>query len=294
MNDKILAAASPETKIIYYDGGRTYDSSHRPMIYPLLEDFARSGRWLGVYPQLTSSWRTVFPFTGPQFMRARMNEFVDKRLNAMIGYAAPSNRYYEFNVTAAAEWSWNSRGRSPRDFAEAYARWTGISHPERFGEWADLIGEVGWDLAGSRVVEGLILPEEALFESAQKSRAYKLNDLQEMRFGQGLLSEFPDRKHFEARLASAARALKLAETEGDERMVDESRSVIGALHLLDGLIELSDTKGLPEAKKQAAAQGALTQIDAAARMLTNFRVPVGHGSQAAAKERSRFILARHG
>ena len=268
VNDKVLAAASPGTKIIYYDGGRTYDSSHRPMIYPLLEDFARSGRWLGVYPQLTSSWRTVFPFTGPQFMRARMKEFVDKRLNCIIGYATPSNRYYEFNVTAAAEWSWNSRGRSPRDFAEAYARRTGISHPQRFGEWADLIGEVGWDLAGGRVVERLILPERELFESAQTPRTHKLDDLQEMRFGQGLLSEFPDRKHFEARLASAARALELAETEGDQRMVDESRSVIGALHLLDGLVELSDAKGLPEDKKQAAAQGALTKIDSAARMLT--------------------------
>jgi hypothetical protein len=262
------------------------------MIYPLLEDFVRSGRWLGVYPQLTSSYRTVFPFTGPQFIRARMNEFVDKRLKAMIGYATPSNRYYEFNVTGAAEWSWNSKGRSARDFAEAYARRTGISHPQRFGEWADLIGEVGWDLAGSRVVQGLILPELVLFENAQTQgawamghgrnlpelalfekaqilRAHKLNDLQDMRFGQGLLLEFPDRKHFEARLASAARALKLAETEGDQRMVDESRSVMGTLHLLDGLVELSDSKGLPEDKKQAAAQGALSEIDSAARMLTN-------------------------
>jgi hypothetical protein len=269
VNDKILAAASPATRIVYYDGSRTYDSSHRPMIYPLLESFARSGHWLGVYPQLTNSWRTVFPFTGPQFMHARMQEFVDKRLSGVFGYATPSNRYYEFNITAAGEWAWNSRGRSPREFSEVYAQRAGIPHPERFGEWADLMGQVGWDLAGSRAIQRLILPGQALFAEGQYRGSHKLKDLQPMQFGHGFLGEFPNRQYFEARMALAARALELAEAEGDERMVDESRSVLSALHLLDGLVDLSDARKLPEEKKLAAATGALAKIDAAARGLTN-------------------------
>ncbi|MCK5526621.1 MAG: hypothetical protein KAJ05_05685, partial [Candidatus Latescibacteria bacterium] len=63
VNDKVLSALPEDVGVTYYDGGRTYDSSHKPMIYPLLEDYARSGRWLGVYPQITHAWRTVFPWT---------------------------------------------------------------------------------------------------------------------------------------------------------------------------------------------------------------------------------------
>jgi len=269
VNDKILAVASPDTRIVYYDGSRTYDSSHRPMIYPLLESFARSGHWLGVYPQLTNSWRTVFPFTGPQFMQARMQEFVDKRLSGVFGYDPPTNRYYEFNVTAAAEWGWSSRGRSPREFSEVYAQRAGIPHPPRFAEWADLMGQVGWDLAGSRAIQRLILPDLALFADKQHRGSHKLKDLQPMQFGQGFLWEFPDRQYFEARMASATQAIEIAESAGDEGMVDESRSVLGALHLLDGLVDLSDARNLPEERKLAAATGALAKIDDDARVLTN-------------------------
>ncbi len=269
VNDKVLAAASPSTRIIYYDGSRTYNSSRRPMIYPLLGNFARSGRWLGVYPELTGSWRTVFPFTGPQFIHARMKEFADKRLSGMIGYATPSNRYYRFNVTAAAEWSWNSSGRSPRDFAEAYAHSAGIPQPKHFAEWAELVGNVGWDLAGSEVAQRLILDssERTLFQNFGTHQA-NVEDLRPMEFGHGLLSEFPDRKSFKADMATAKRALKLAEAEGEAPMADESRSDIGELKLLDGLIKLSETRGLPQEQRPSAAKAALAEIDAAARMLS--------------------------
>lgn len=266
-NDKVLAASSPGTEIVYYDGGRTYDSSHRPMIYPLLENFARSGRWLGVYPQLTNSWRTVFPFTGPQFIHARMKEFTDKGLSGMIGYATPTNVYYDFNVTAAAEWSWNSNGRSPRDFAEAYAHQAGIHDPQRFAEWAELVGNVGWDLAGGRAVEKLIYPERVLFDGKPGSSTPKVEDLRPMQFGQGFWSEIPNRKHFEADMASAQQALKLAEAVGNERMIDESRSDLGLLKLLDGLMGLSATSALPKDQRVETAKAALAEIDDAARMI---------------------------
>jgi len=269
VNAKVLAAAAADTRFTYYDGGRTYDSSHRPMIYPVMETFARSGRWLGVYPQLTNSWRTVFPFTGPQFIHTRMKEFVDKKLSCLAGYATPSNRYYEFNITGAAEWSWNSGGRNPREFAEVYASRAGITDPKRFGEWAEAIGEVGWDLAGSRVVEGLVFdPGRTLSEKNPEAGAGQLDSLPEMKFGEGLLAEFPNLKHFQDRWALAKRALKLAEAEGNQPMVDESRSDLGALGLLDGLRELSDAKSLPTDGRIAAAKSALAKIDEASRMLT--------------------------
>lgn len=51
-------------------------------------------------------------------------------------------------------------------------------------------------------------------------------------------------------------------------MVDESRCVLGALGLLEGLRAFSETKKLPELQRVAAVQSALAQIDQATRILT--------------------------
>ena len=152
VNDLVLAEVPPDMGATYYSGTHTYDSSHGPMIYPLLESYIGRGGWLGVYPQVDNSWRTVFPFTGPQFIRARMREFVGKGLRSVTGYATPSNRFWDFNVAGLAEWGWNADGRDEHAFARAWAARQGqdMADVEGFARWACLIGPLGWDLAGSR------------------------------------------------------------------------------------------------------------------------------------------------
>jgi len=239
------------------------------MIYPLLEEFAASGRWLGVYPQLTNSWRTVFPFTGPQLIHFRMEEFVQKKLKCLVGYATPSNRYYEFNVTAAAEWSWNSKGRTPNAFARVYGERKGISDSESYAEWACTIGGVGWDIAGSRVIETLISnPGRTLFGAGGEASGNLEEDLLDVEYGKGLLAEFPDLEHFEEAVVLAERALELAQREEDLEMIAESQSVLGALQLLEGLKAISDVKNVTKEERTAATESALEKIDAAAARLT--------------------------
>ena len=91
-NAQVLEAAPPEMGVTYYHGGLTYDSSRNPMIYPLLEKYAAQGRWLGCYPQLTPSYLVICPWSGPQFIKARMSEFVSKRLQCLCGYVIPATR----------------------------------------------------------------------------------------------------------------------------------------------------------------------------------------------------------
>ena len=138
-NDKILAATPPNVQVSYYCGGgrerSTYNSSRDPMIYPLLENYAAQGRWLGVYPQFTASYGTVCPWSGPQFIKHLIGEFVDKGLDCVCGYTVPNNQLHAFNVTAAAEWSWNQSGRSEREFAIAWATQRRIQNPEAVGDW---------------------------------------------------------------------------------------------------------------------------------------------------------------
>lgn len=156
VNDKIIQVKHPDVGITYYDGGRTYDSSHSEMIYPLLEDYSRSGGWLGCYPQVTHCWRTIFPWTAPQFIKFRAQEFVSKKLDSITGYAVSSNRQHEFNIMAMAEWLWNADGRNPEEFARAFATVAGYEHPDAFASWAMLAGEAGWHLAESRLLLSLI------------------------------------------------------------------------------------------------------------------------------------------
>lgn len=223
VNDKIVALLPTEVSLTYYDGGRTYDSSHQPMIYPLLENFAASGRRLGVYPQITHSWRAVFPWTAPQFLQYRAQEFVSKKLHCMIGYAVPSNRHHEFNVAAMAEWTWNAAGRTPEEFARAYAVRAGMPDPGLFAQWAVRAGEVGWPLAESK----LLLT--AIYDPTL-----------------GLGSKVPFDHRFQAAgttnivgmdktLATAREALQLARKSGNPEMICESECGAAGLEALQAL-----------------------------------------------------------
>ncbi len=269
-NDKVLASITPETRITYYSGQTTYDSSHEPMIYPLLESFARSGHWLSVYPQLTNSWRSIFPFTGPHFIKARMTEFVEKGLHGFSGYATPANGYYDFNIAAAAEWSWNSCGRSARQFAEAYATRLRFKQPRLFAEWADLIGRTGWHLAGSRTVESLIFAAGGqVFIDGFIEDGVLFSTEKPIEYGKGILAEFPNEASLDHHLASAQQALELAQRADEPLMLLESHCVLHTLLFVKELKSIVDAFQQPlSATRTKTIQQQLDAVDVTAQNLT--------------------------
>ncbi len=223
VNDRVLAAAPPEVGITYYDGGRTYDSSRRPMIYPLLEAAARSGRALGVYPQITHSWRCVFPWTGPQFVNARAQEFAGKGLKSVVGYAVPSNACHPFNVAALAEWTWNAWGRSPGEFCRAYARLAGYADPGLFARWAIPAGNAGWTLAETKLfLTSIYNPSLGLAARAPFERVFEG-------------AEALDAAHLAEAIGRASAALELARESGRADMITESRCVLAGLEAFGAL-----------------------------------------------------------
>lgn len=251
-NEQVLAAAPRTVGITYYDGRYTYDSSRKPMIYPLLEKYAAEGGWLGCYPQLTASWRIVCPWTGPQFIKARMCEFTNKRLQSLVGYATPSNRFYEFNVSAAAEWSWNAGGRSERDFAVAWATRQGIGHPEKFADWCTLLGPVGWDVHGGNAMLFWIYNGVSDLFKQEKSQLIS-----------GMFSYFPTPESFDADLAICDRAMTLATELQSPAAVAETRVTRGLVAMLKGLyllahVTAADEKMTADERSQAAEALALT------------------------------------
>jgi len=220
-NDQVLAEVPPEVDVTYYDGGRTYDSSREPMIYPLLESYAAKGGWLGCYPQLTASWRIVCPWSGPQFIKSRMNEFVDKKLQCLCGYATPDNRLYEFNVLAAAEWSWNARGRDEREFAAAWATRRGSKDPDTAAEWAVTLGPVGWDVYGSRVPFSNFFGRSAAMVARRRKP----------KLGEGMFRYFPTIEHMDKDLAACNKAMEIAKRL-DDPLVAETRVIQGYMQMI--------------------------------------------------------------
>ena len=240
-NDKVLAEVPPEVGVTYYDGGRTYDSSPQPMIYPLLEAYAAKGGWLGCYPQLTPSWRIVSPWSCPQFIRFRLTEFVDKKLTSLGGYVVPDNRLFDFNVSAAAEWSWNAHGRSEREFALAWATRQGSPEPGTVADWAVLLGPVSWELYGARLVERYFFHPDA-FRNLISARA-------KVPFQKGFLGLIRDREHLQRNRQICVEALQLARRAGSPAVLAESEAILSYYDMVIAICDLGDS---------LAGKGALT------------------------------------
>jgi len=254
-NDKVLPEIPPELGVTYYDGGRTYDSSQEPMIYPLLEDYAGKGRWLGCYPQLTASWRIVSPWSSPQFVKFRMTEFVDKKLASLGGYVVPDNRLYPFNVTAAAEWSWNAHGRDEREFAIAWAIREKLAPPEAVADWAVMLGQVSWDLYGARLIERYFFRPGSI-ETVILSGAKPM-------FGQGFLTYIRDEEHLRRNMAVCREALQLANQVGSTAMVAETKAVMTYYDMVNHLCRICTflaEHGTLDAQEREALQAELNRF----------------------------------
>ena len=224
-NDQVLAQLTPEVGVTYYHGSKTYDSSPEPMIYPLLEEFAAKGRWLGCYPQLTPSWRIVSPWSCPQFVKLRVSEFVDKKLSCLAGYVVPDTRLHDFNVTAAGEWSWNRSGRDERQFSTAWATRRGYAEAEAIGDWAVQLGQVSWDLYGARFVE------RYLFRPASIAAAV-MSGTRPM-FGQGFLKHIRDAEHLQQNRQVCRDALRIARRYGSPGIVAETQAIATYYDMVD-------------------------------------------------------------
>jgi hypothetical protein len=258
VDDRILALLPREVGLQYYDGGRTYNSSHAPMIPPPLEAYARTGGWLGVCAQITNSWRSTLPWTAPQFVHARMSEFATKGLSYFVGYAVPANYFHEHNVAAAAEWAWNPSGRSPRELARAFATRRGIRDPELYADWAVAIGPVGWDIAGTRLYLSLIYdPTFGLDKGVPFDHRFE--------GGPDVLTD----EQIQDDLARAMEALELARKLDLPEAVEETEIDIASLHLLRALYALSRLPAQsPDPSIAAEAAAYLDSLDRCAAVIS--------------------------
>ena len=236
-NPQILATLSDNITFTYYHSLYTYQCRETSMIPSYLQTAGANGQLTGVCPSLSASVIAdiVNPFSGAQFVRYRMNEFVNKSVSAFMGYPIPRVMYYELNVDAAGEWSWNATGRSAREFALSFAVRKGLSNPELFADWSDTHGPVAWDVYGSA------WPVDETRGSANVPVDLVNGTLPPL----GTTGIYPkpwgdikNEQQLNDDVAAAAQAVNLADQIGVTQYKQESRVVQGYINSLKALYEL--------------------------------------------------------
>lgn len=262
-NSLIFQSVPAEVKIWYYDSLYTYTTGRTPIVSAEVANLAASGRYAGVVPSISAFVTILQPFSSPHFARYRMSEFVDKGISGFIGYATPMLRHSQLTVEGAAEWSWNSGGRSTREFAASYAVRQGFPDPEKFADWAEAIGSVEWDIYGSDWPRS----ETRSYPGPVAARL-KENTLPALGTVNGTFrgpwGEIKTVPHLDGDLSASVRALRLAREMGDPELIYESLVTNGHICALKALYEL---KGL-------VRNGAVSDQDRAAAN-TQFRLYVG-------------------
>jgi len=238
-NQKVFRELLPGIKIWYYHSLLTYTAGETPMLRSYLPQFAKQGRWIVVCPNLVGAIHFTEPFTGAHFIHYRMNEFAGKNMSGLIGYVTPRVYYAFFNVEAAAEWSWNARGRSPHEFALSWAVRRGIKDPAKFAEWSDTVGPVAWDVYGSDWPHGE-QRENHPGQVAKRLKEGKLNELGTDLWGvyRSPWSDIKTPEHLDRDVAEADRGLKLAREMAIPEFIHESLIVQGYIRSLKALWEL--------------------------------------------------------
>lgn len=233
--------APPEIKIIRAcatDAERVRCLPRDLFANPLLEHYAAQGRWIGTYDvPLNANSKVETPaFKLPHRSAHRIRDFVAqlhrRGYSGAVGMMAFSGFAMEicgFNISALAEWSWNLNGRTPREFAVAWATRMGCENPEVVADWSELMGPVEWDVYDSE------LPG-----AYSQGRAVAM--IQERRMpvlGEGFFRYYATSDAFADKMRTCDQALALADKIECPDFANETRVVKSYIRLTQAIYRIA-------------------------------------------------------
>ena len=219
-----LMALPPEVRIEWCYGryGGAFDAC------------AAKERWLASYagPPLSPAQYSGMRFYGASRTRDYVDNLHSKKwsgvysINYVYSTGAWQQALYGFHIGALAEWAWNLNGRSPAQYARAWATREGYARPAEFGEWIVLMDPIQRENLA------------ALSSSLWTQTPEWIKTRQTVRLGQGLFSGFRTAESFEQRLAACRTALRIAEDLDRPELVLETRYNMEFVRSLKALNDL--------------------------------------------------------
>ncbi|MFA5154520.1 MAG: glycoside hydrolase family 20 zincin-like fold domain-containing protein [Clostridia bacterium] len=242
VNEKILEIIPNDISVLYYHGSKTYISDKNPMIYEGLMPFIEKGGKMGVYPQITHGWRCVFPWTAPDFIKYRCEEFTEKNIHKVVGYAVPSNIYHRFNVAAMAEWLWNTKGRDEESFMRAYATVNDID-PDGFVKWCTLNMTPAWVLAENRFIVSQMFNYQVIMKTKFDIEDFRFTD-----FTRTAIKDIDKYIRMADKAIKAAKQIEYEEGETESKCIASALRCAGAYQKFFTLLKIQNRN--PEEDQQ--------------------------------------------
>ena len=232
---------------------------------PMLDHYSASGRWIASYDvPITANARVDTPeFMVPESSAHRVRDYlgqlIERKIRGAYGMMAWGDHGKQtcgYNIHALAEFAWNHKGRSEKEFSIAWATREGYKDPERVGEWAELMGPVEFDVYDSDFPIVYSWGKAAKMIE-QRERPY---------LGEGIFRYYSDREDFDRKIAACDRALEIARGFENPYLADETRVVRSYVRLAKSLYEVAELVAMNEFRdlaSQARLRGELDQLAAA-------------------------------
>lgn len=259
---RVLAEAPPEVKLERCCATWVERVTIEPRdLYrnPLFDHYAEEGRWIASYDVPLGAYGRVdtpefkVPCSSPHRIHDFVRDLVHRQYSGAYGMMAWANSMqsggngretYGFNINALAEWSWNIDGRTPREFAVAWATREGYADPDAVGEWAEIMGPVEYDIYDS---EYPICYSWGQFSEmvATRKRPY---------LGEGLFRYYRTPEAFDEKIATCDRAGKIAASFDDPYLANETeiaRTYVMLAHQIYLIAEKIATDDLRTLESQA-------------------------------------------
>jgi hypothetical protein len=241
-DDRILAELPPEVKFERACATSMDRVSHQPRDLfrnTLIDNAAATGRWVASYDVPIGAFGNVDTpeFKVPQYSAQRIRDFVGQLHErnfsgayGMLAWGTMGQEVCGFAICALAEYSWNTRGRSVGEFARAWATLQGICDPDAFGDWAELLGEIEFDVYDSAFPMCYSWGQAAaLVENRQPPS-----------FGAGLFRHFASVDDFDRKLRSCDDALALLQDLQRQELVAATGVVSSYVGLARAIWKVSD------------------------------------------------------
>lgn len=311
---RVLAELPPEVRVGRACAAEMERVLHLPRdltANPLLDYHASQGRWIASYDvPVNANGRVETPeFKVPQSSPHRIRDYVGHLIRrqysgafGMMAWVTKGRETCGYNVAALAEYSWNLKGRSEREFAVAWATREGYVDVEAFADWSERLGPVAFDVYDSDFPVCYSWGK-AVEMVRGKHRPY---------LGEGMFRYYENEHAFDEKVDACRRAIQIASGFESPDCVNETRVVMTYVELARGVYRVAEkvaTRDLADPDVQMELQAALESLEAAGASnvaaIRHWRETLGpepwhnrvhdaiRGTEATVREIARFLRERY-